>query len=83
MLLHGQLVKKNVMLWADANDLLNELDVLDQLLRGVSVVDQVFAKTRNETARCFHHACQHRDRGGLACSVVTKQGENLGLVQGK
>jgi hypothetical protein len=59
MLFHSKLVKKDVVLWTDANDLLDELDILLQFLGCLSIVNQVFAETSHKATRCFHHAGEH------------------------
>lgn len=70
MLSHRELIKKDVVLGANADDLLNELDVILQVLGRNSIVNQVFAEARDIATCGLQHARQHRDGGGLASTVV-------------
>ena len=67
----GQIAKQDVVLGADTNALACCCQVLD---------DRV-PVNRNIATRRRVEAGQHRYSRGLACTVVSKQGSNLGLVQ--
>jgi hypothetical protein len=80
---YRQLIEEDVMLGADADDLLHLLGVLMQFLGPLHVINQILSEAAYNSTCCLHHACQHRDSRGLPCAIVAEQSKDLILIKGK